>query len=131
MKLYFKGIQLPFARLEYGAKRYAEKVIEYIGVDGFAKMNLGSRGRSFRVTGFVSDALFGNPTWGTLDAMHDFQAGTFTIDCQEGGTANYTNVIVDEPPTFSDFKDMFWGGANRLTCKYAMVFRQMVPNAGE
>jgi len=128
MKVYFKGIRLPFARVERLAPRYATKDIEFMGVDGFGRMNLGERGREFRVTGFLEDALDGNPNREDIEGLHDFIPGTFSIEYEGWRNENYENCILEEPPRFFEIRDMIIRGARKLTCRYALSIRQMVPD---
>jgi len=114
-------LDLPFANVEVGCWRSSKKPLEFPGVDGAGRLDMGRRYRSIRITGFIPDAVAGTTKGSAIEELDDSVLYTLATGID---SRSFPSCELLDARTFNWRKTCGSDGALQ-SCEYSIDLQQI------
>ncbi len=114
-------LTLEFCRVEVSAWRSSKKPLEYPGVDGHGKLDMGRRARAITCSGFIEDALDGPTKGEDIEELDD--SVLYLFDTGIGGRS-FDKVELLDARTFNWRKTVGAGGELQ-SCEFSIELQEI------
>lgn len=121
MAVTWGALTLPLACIEPDLVPTAVKEIDYPGVDGEQRMDLGKRARSIRVSGRLIDAIGGTPN---AEAITDIDTGVVATLADSALGLSFSNCRAVRG-SVRGFRKAKGSPGLATTCEYEIEFEQI------